>query len=109
MFYNDFESAKTLGAKCGVHKIGAIYYVLGNLPPKFNSAVMNIHLVSFQYQDLKKCGFDAILEPLVNDVKKLESDGVNLPYLPNNWTQFGDACSPWFQSPSVVIAFAGSV
>lgn len=70
LYYDDFETANLLGSKRGVHKIGAIYFVLGNLPPKFNSAVMNINLFSlFHYQDLKIYVFYAILEPLVNDVK----------------------------------------
>ena len=35
---------------------------------------MIIHLVSlFHTQDLRKYGFDVLLEPLINDMKKLES------------------------------------
>lgn len=41
---------------------------------------MNIHLLSlFHTQDLKY-SFDVILEPLINDIKKLESQGLNLPF-----------------------------
>lgn len=80
LYYDDFETANPLGSKRGVHKIGALYFVLRNLAPKFNSAVMNIHLVAlFHVQDLKKYGFDPILEPLINDIKTLESHGIDLP------------------------------
>jgi len=42
---------------------------------------MNIHLVSlFHTADLQKYGFDVILEPLINDVKQLESQGLSLPF-----------------------------
>ena len=42
---------------------------------------MNIHLVSlFHTPDLKKYDFDAILEPLLNHVKQLESQGLSLPF-----------------------------
>lgn len=42
---------------------------------------MNIHLVTlFHTQDLHKYGFDVILEPLINDLKKLESQGLSLPF-----------------------------
>lgn len=73
--------ANPLGSKRGAHKIGALYFVLRNLPPKFNSALMNIHLVAlFHTEDLKKYGFDPILEPLINDIKTLEICGTDLPF-----------------------------
>ena len=81
LFYDDFETAKQLRSKRGVHKIGALYFILRNLPPKFNSALMNIHLVAlFHTEDLKKYGFNPILEPLINDIKALESCGLDLPF-----------------------------
>lgn len=80
LYYDDFETSNPLGSKHGIHKIGCLYFVLRNLPPKFNSAVLNIHLVSlFHSQDVKKYGFDAILAPLINDVKILEVEGIDLP------------------------------
>ena len=42
---------------------------------------MNIHLLAlFHTEDLKKYGFDAILEPIVHDLKVLESTGINVPF-----------------------------
>lgn len=80
LYYDDFETANPLGSKKSVHKIGALYFVLRNLPPRINSALMNIHLVAlFHAQDLKKYGFDPILQPLIDDVKILENDGLDLP------------------------------
>lgn len=81
LYYDDFEPANPLGSKRGIHKIGCLYFVIRNLPPKFNSVLMNIHLVSlFHVQDLQKYGFDAILRPLINDVQKLESHGIDVPF-----------------------------
>jgi len=81
MYYDDFETANPLGSKRGIHKLGALYFVLRNLPPKFNSALINIHLVSlFHTEDLKKYGFDPILQPLIDDIKTLESHGLDLPF-----------------------------
>lgn len=58
MYYDEFETANPLGSKRGVHKVGALYFVLRNLPPKLNSRPMNIHLiVLFHAQDVKKYGF----------------------------------------------------
>lgn len=55
-------------------------FILRNLPPKLNSVLMNIHLVAlFHSEDLKKYGFDPILQPL-NDIKVLETEGMQLPF-----------------------------
>lgn len=43
LYYDDFETANPLGSKRGIHKIGCLYFILRNLPPKFNSALINIH------------------------------------------------------------------
>lgn len=81
IYYDDFETANPLGSKRGIHKIGCLYFIVRNLPPKFNSVLMNIHLVAlFHTQDLQNYGFDVILEPLINDVKILESQGLSLPF-----------------------------
>lgn len=45
-YYDKFETANPLGSKQGIHKVGCLYFVLRNLPPQFNSSVLNIHLVS---------------------------------------------------------------
>ena len=102
MYYDDFETANPLGSKRGIHKIGALYFVLRNLPPKFNSAVMNNHLVAlFHTEDVKKYGFDPILQPLINYIKTLESHGLDLPFstekvhgtMSDNWGQLRNACN----------------
>ncbi|KAK2843712.1 hypothetical protein Q7C36_011927 [Tachysurus vachellii] len=42
---------------------------------------MNIHLVAlFHTEDVKKYGFDPILQPLIDDIKILESHGIDLPF-----------------------------
>lgn len=42
---------------------------------------MNIHVVAlFHSQDLKKYGFDEILKPLIDDVKTLEMEGIEVPF-----------------------------
>ena len=79
LFYDDFETANPLGSKKGIHKLGAIYFTLRNFPPIFNSALININLCAlFHAQDIKRYGFNLILEPLVNDIKVLETEGLNI-------------------------------
>lgn len=81
LFYDKFECANPLGSKKGIHKVGCLYFILRNLPPKLNSALMNIHLVSlFHAQDAKRYGIDEVLKPLIRDLKILETDGVPVPF-----------------------------
>ncbi len=42
LFNDDFESANPLGSKQGIHKSGAIYFILRNFPPKINSSLMKV-------------------------------------------------------------------
>lgn len=82
LYYDDIETANALGSKKGVHKLGCVYFVLRNLSPKLNSVLMNIHLVAlFHSEDLKKYGFEPILKPLIDDLKILETEGIQLPFL----------------------------
>ncbi|XP_041919960.1 uncharacterized protein LOC121684096 [Alosa sapidissima] len=79
LFYDDFETANPLGSKKGIHKLGAIYFTLRNFPPIFNSSLVNIHLCAlFHAQDIKRYGFNSILEPLVHDMKILETEGLKM-------------------------------
>ncbi|XP_035987597.1 uncharacterized protein LOC118560568 [Fundulus heteroclitus] len=56
-------------------------FILRNLPTKLNSVLMNIHLVSlFHVEDLKKYGFGPVLQPLLNDLKFLETEGIKVPF-----------------------------
>lgn len=58
-----------------------MYFILRNLSPKVNSALTNIHLLAlFHTQDVKRYGFSAILEPIVRNIKILESSGIKLPH-----------------------------
>lgn len=82
--FDEFETANPLGSKKGIHKLGGIYFTLRNFPPKLNSSLINIHLVAlFHAQDIKTYGFHTILEPIVNDLKVLETDGVKVPLFKN--------------------------
>nr|XP_046468096.1 uncharacterized protein LOC124212256 [Neodiprion pinetum] len=79
IYYDDFETTNPLGSKTGVHKLGGIYFTLRNFPPYVNSSLENIHLLAlFHAADYKTFGFDEILEPIIKDIKILESEGLDL-------------------------------
>ena len=80
LFFDEFECSNPLGSKRGIHKLGAIYFTLRNISPKYNSNLLGIHLVSlFRGQVIKTYGFDKILEPLDKDISRLETEGVQIP------------------------------
>lgn len=74
LYFDEFETTNPLGSKKGIHKLGCIYFILRNLPPKYNGVAL------FHSQDLKKYGFDDILKPLVDDLKILETQGIEVPF-----------------------------
>lgn len=50
------------------------YFVLGNISPKFRSKLSTIQLVAIiETTILKQYGMDAVLQPIVQDIKKLVS------------------------------------
>ena len=47
--------------------------MLGNLPPKFRSSLLNIHLLCItKTTTLQKYGAKVVLEPIMKDIKHLE-------------------------------------
>lgn len=81
LFYDDFESVNPLGSKTTIHKVGAIYFTIRNMPSEYNSHLNNIYLVSlFFVNDLKNTNvtFNSVLKPIVDDIKILETEGIDV-------------------------------
>lgn len=77
LYYDEFEVVNPLGSHTRKHKIGAFYYVLGNLHPEKRSALYVIQLALLcRYQDLKYFGVSKILHALLHDARLLETDGI---------------------------------
>ena len=54
--------------------VGAFYYLLGNLPPKYRSSLKSIQLIALVKSSfISTYGIDRILKPLVSDLKQLEA------------------------------------
>ena len=54
--------------------IGAFYYMLGNVRPQLRSKLSSIQLLLLaKYESVKEFGIDQMLEPIIEDIKKLES------------------------------------
>lgn len=54
--------------------IGVFYFTLGNIPPEFRSKIRQIQLAAIVKCDhIKKYGVNAVLKPILDDVKQLVS------------------------------------
>ena len=79
LYIDDFVLTNPLGTSAKTHKLCAIYYLINNIPFALRSKLHNIQLVSlFPSSHIKKHGFDIILRKLVEDLKILETNGVNV-------------------------------
>lgn len=94
LYYDDLEVCNPIGSKRIIHKLGTVitwswsliihihmyyslhtavfYFVIGNVAPMFRSKVRRIQLAAIaKSEHVKKYGMNAILEPIVADIKKL--------------------------------------
>lgn len=79
LYQDAFEICNPLGSSKKKHKILGVYLTLGNFRPHLRSVVDNTLLVLLCKEvDLKHFGHDKIFHDLVEDLKKLENDGIQL-------------------------------
>ncbi len=80
--YNDeFCVANPLGYRQRKYKINAIYYILGNLDPKYRSRLDMIQLVCLAKNiHVKQYGILSLLEPIIDDIKDLETKGIIITF-----------------------------
>ena len=72
------ETVNPLGSHTNIHKLGFFYFIIKNLPPRFNSCLNNCHLLQVYYSsDRKKYGFDPIIRPMVDELRHLEEQGID--------------------------------
>lgn len=81
------EICNPLGSKRTIHKLGTcatgcitlyfccpgfFYFTLGNLEPKFRSTIVSIQLLGIVKKSVMDMyGIDAVLQPFMDDIKKL--------------------------------------
>lgn len=77
LYTDEFEVVNPLGSKRTVHKLTAFYFTIGNLEPNYKSQLRHIHLcILVRHQHLKRYDFKEILHPLIQDLRKLYTDGL---------------------------------
>ena len=77
IYFDDFETCNPLGSRRGINKLGAIYMSFKCFHPVHNSKLANIFLVAlFKSKDRDRFGNRAVLQPLIEDITKLTTDGM---------------------------------
>lgn len=73
IYHDAVEVCNPLGSHAGRHKVDMFYYTLGNLHPKVRSKHCAVRLLGIANAKLvKKYGYNAVLQPMLADIKKLE-------------------------------------
>lgn len=79
LYFDEFEVCNPLGSKRGKHKLLAGYLTILNRMPQSRSKLDDKYLILLAKTNLvTKFGFQKILEPLLNDVQQLETNGINI-------------------------------
>lgn len=79
MYYDDYECCNPLGSHSGVHKLGAVYFSLGGIPPKYASRLENILFWGLFYSsDRAAFGSMAIFKKFVQQLQNLELNDIEI-------------------------------
>lgn len=79
VYYDDYENNNPLGSHRGLAKTGAVYASIPCLPPNLQSKLENISVVLlFNSLDEKDFSFGTILNPLLQELKELQTTGITI-------------------------------
>ncbi|XP_051947874.1 uncharacterized protein LOC127619140 [Xyrauchen texanus] len=79
LYIDDVETVNPLGSKTSVHKLGFMYFAIKCLPKELLSSLSSLFLLAvYKTDDAKTYGIDAVLKPIVEDIKSLEKEGVDI-------------------------------
>ncbi len=80
-YYDELEIVNPIGTYVKKHKLGCLFFTLGNVRPRFRSILKAINLLGVvKHEDIKKEGIDSFLAPFVNDLKKLYCEGITVHF-----------------------------
>jgi len=79
LYGDDFEPANPLGPHKTLYKVCCVYYQFENLPVALQSKTENIFMaLCYHSDDVKAFGWHAVFKPLVDELKSLEINGIDL-------------------------------
>lgn len=78
-YFDELEICNPLGSHVKKHKVGIVFFSLGNIHPKFRSTFRAINLAIVCTKPvIEKYGLDKIMEPLIRDLNILATTGVSV-------------------------------
>lgn len=76
-YYDELEVTNPIRSYVKVHKLGCLFYTLGNIRPMFRSSLKAIFLLAVARSNgIDRYGIDVFLRPFVEDIKRLYVDGI---------------------------------
>jgi len=94
LYYDDFGALNPLGHRAKKYKICAFYFTVANIAPRDRSRLHSIQLAALCFSSsVKRCGFDEILKPLVNDLVTLANSGITVERTDGKFTFRGGLCA----------------
>lgn len=79
---DEFEVCDPLNSKAGQHKVFGVYFEIRNIPAYCRTKQNNIFAVALvKVPDVKEdasCSFDDVWQPIVNELKELETTGFDI-------------------------------
>lgn len=77
LYFDEFEINNPLGSHRGIHKLGVVYCIIGGINEEYASLLENIFVVQLHnVVDYNKFGNKQIFATLINQIKKLQTDGI---------------------------------
>ena len=78
-YYDELEICNPLGSSAKTHKLGCVFFTLGNIHPKFRSSYKSIFLSTIVKHSLvERHGMNQVLKPLVDDLNALSTEGIEV-------------------------------
>ena len=75
-YYNEVEVCNPLGTHVKRHKLGIVFYTLGNIHPKYRSSLRMINIATVPV--IEKYGLDQVLQPFIKDLNLLATQGLTI-------------------------------
>ena len=89
-YYDDLEIVNPLGSYIKKHKLGCLFFFVGNVRPQFRSTLKSIQLLAVgRTEDIQHYGINSFLKPFVDDLKQLYCDGINVSISGENRIFYG--------------------
>ena len=75
-YFDEVELCNPLGSATKTHKLGCVFFTLGNIHPSYRSSLKGIFLSTVAVSPvIQKHGCNSVLKPFIDDIKKLSSQG----------------------------------